>query len=57
MKRLSVPIAGLAAAIVVGCGSTATPPVATQMMDAPGAVATEAQITMATATLSVTGMH
>lgn len=53
MKRLGYPIAALAAAAVIGCGSKAAAPMA---MDTPPAM-TEAQTTLATATLSVTGMH
>jgi hypothetical protein len=53
MKRLTYPIAAVAVAAFIGCGSTATPPMAQEM--APPAV--EAQTTLTTATLNVTGMQ
>ena len=53
MRRLTYPIAALAAAAIIGCGSTAAPPMAQEM--APPAA--EAETTLTTAILNVTGMQ
>ena len=53
MRRLTYPIAALAAAAIIGCGSTAPPPMA-QEMAPPEA---EAETTLTTAILNVTGMQ
>ena len=53
MRRLTYPIAALAAAAIIGCGATAAPPMAQEM--APPAA--EAETTLTTAILNVTGMQ
>ncbi|MBT3266464.1 hypothetical protein HN371_04880 [Candidatus Poribacteria bacterium] len=53
MKRVTYPIAAIAAAAVIGCGSKAPVPMA-QDMAPPEA---QVQTTLASATLSVTGMR
>ena len=57
MRRLGLPVAAIAAAMAIGCGSKSTPPVAADMDGDVSAPSAEAQVTMATATLSVEGLH
>jgi hypothetical protein len=57
ITRFGAPIAAVATAMVIGCGSKAAPPVATETNHDAAPPVAEAQVTMATATLSVTGMH
>ena len=53
MRRLTYPLAALAAAAIIGCGATAAPPMAQEM--APSVA--EAETTLTTAILNVTGMQ